>query len=146
LDRIKVCNDRRYDIGVRLSNNTERVIPAGGFALLPKEEVEYLFSIAPKLFAGERQLRLEDRKLAVEFGFIQDEAAPLFGDAEIRKQLAGRVAAMKKWLDGITEPFLLDEIFTVARAMDLPASKLQVLQEKFPDRLLIQPDIEDEAI
>ena len=145
MDRIKIINDRRYDIGIRLPNNTERVIKSGGYTLLTRDELEFVISLAPGLFNGEKQLRLEERPVALELGLIKDENMPLFNEAEIKKQLSARLSVMKAWLDGITEPYLLSEVFDVAKKMDLPASKLQALQEKFPDRALIQPEGEEKA-
>lgn len=57
--------------------------------------------------------------------------------AEIRKCLAQRVPQVKAWLDGIQEAYLLDVIGDVAAEMDLPASKLQLLQERMPEREFI---------
>jgi len=138
MEKYKVFNDRSYNIGMVLANGVERVVKPGSYTLLSKDEIEHVASIAPKLFLGERQLRFEDRKLAVDMGFIADENAPLFDTAEIRKHLSGSIAKMKAWLETVTEPFLLDEVLTVARTMDLPASKLQVLQDKFPGQTLIE--------
>ena len=45
---------------------------------------------------------------------------------------------LKAWLDGVTEPYLLDAICDVATEMDLPASKLQLLRERMPERDIIQ--------
>lgn len=140
MDKVKVLNERRYDIGLRLQNGTERVIKSRSYALLPKDEIEFLASLAPALFYDEKQLRLEDRSLAVALGFIQDVNLPVFGEAEIRKQLAQRQQQLKAWLDAIQEPFLLDEVYAVAMTMDLPASKLQLLQERMPDRAMIQTE------
>ena len=47
---------------------------------------------------------------------------------------------MKAWLDGVREPYLLDAICDVAAEMDLPASQLQVLQERMPDREFIKSE------
>ena len=56
-------------------------------------------------------------------------------DAEtIQKKLGLRVGQLKAWLDGVSEPYLLDAICDVAAEMDLPASKLQLLQERMPGR------------
>lgn len=94
-------------------------------------------SIAPRLFRDEKQLRFDDRAFAVEMGFISEESVPIFNTDEIRKHLNSSVAKMKAWLDAIIEPYLLDEVLSVARTMDLPASKLQVIQDKFPNQMLI---------
>ena len=142
MQRYKVINDRGYNIGLMLQNGTAQVVHSGSYLLLTKDEIEHLTSIAPRLFAGERQLRLEDRKLAVELGFVKNEDAPVFDEAFVRKQLSQKAQTMKAWLDSVQEPYLLDEVFRVARQMDLPATKLQIVQEKFPDRPLVTAENE----
>lgn len=137
--RIRVYNDRKYDIGLLLQNGMERVVKPGSYTLLSREEIEHLAAIAPGMFFGENQLRLENRALAVELGFILDESVPVFGPDLIRKHLSGSAAKLKQWLDGITDPPLLEEVYEVARGMDLPASKLQVLQDRLPGKTLIEP-------
>lgn len=47
---------------------------------------------------------------------------------------------VKAWLDGIREPYLLDAICDVATEMDLPASKLQLLKERMPNREFIREE------
>ena len=142
MDRYKVYNARAYNIGLLLQNGTERVVQSGSYTLLSRDDIEYVASIAPRLFIGERQLRLDDRKLAVELGFVKSEDTPVFGESEIRKQLAQRPQSIKAWLESIQEPFLLDEVFRVAQQMDLPATKLQIVQEIFPDRPLVSAEPE----
>lgn len=121
-----------------LPSGVERVVAPGSYTLLTKEEIGHIASIAPTLFVNERQLRLEDRKLAVELSFVMDEATDLFDTAFIRKQLGQSAAKMKAWLETVTEPYLLEEVLAVVKTMDLPASKLQVIQERVPEQSLIQ--------
>lgn len=144
MEKVKVYNDRNHNVGLTLQNGTERVVQAKSYTLLTREDIDYLASIAPDLFIDECKLRLEDRKLAIDMGFIQDENAPMFDSAEIKKQLSGSAGKLRQWLHTIEKPFLLDEVFEVVKTMDLPASKLQILQEKFPDRALIEIDSEKE--
>ena len=66
MEKTRVYNERKYDVGLLLQNGSERVIHAGSFALLARDEIEYLASIAPSLFENEKQLRLEDRGMAVQ--------------------------------------------------------------------------------
>ena len=134
MEKIRVYNPRKYAIGVILQNGAERSILPGSFALLTKDDIEYLASIAPALFEGEKQLRLDDRNLAVDLGFIESVDQPVLDDEEIRKNLGQRTSAVKAWLEGIHEAYLLDVICDVAAQMDLPASKLQLLQERMPER------------
>ena len=116
----------------------ERVVAPGSYTMLTKDEIEHVASIAPTLFRNEKQLRVEERKLAVEMGFVTEENMPVFDTAEITKHLSSSVTKLKAWLDTITEPYLLDEVLSTAKTMDLPASKLQVLQDKFPGQTLIE--------
>lgn len=143
--KIRVYNDRKYPIGLILPNGLERVVHAQSYTLLSREEIEYAASNAPRLFEGERQLRLEDRGLSQQMGFIESAEQPVLDDAEIRKKLNLRASQMKGWLDSVTEGYLLDAIFDVAMAMDLPASKLQILRERMPDKEWLEPDKESAA-
>ena len=120
-----------------LPNGTERVVAPGSFTLMTKEEIEHITSIAPGLFVAEKMLRLEEREVSVELGFVQDETAPVFDEAFIKKQLNLSGAKMKVWLDTVTEPYLLEEIYNVVKTMDLSASKLNLLKEKMPEREFI---------
>ena len=140
MDKTRVYNQRKYSIGLILQNGAERVIHPGSFALLARDEIEYLASIAPSLFDGEKQLRLEDRALAAQLGFVDDAQAETLDAEAIRKRLSQRVPQVRVWLEGVTEPYLLDAICDVAAEMDLPASKLQLLKERMPEREFIHGD------
>ena len=140
MEKIRVYNPRKYAIGVILQNGTERSILPGSFALLTKDDIEYLASIAPALFEGEKQLRLDDRNLAVDLGFVESVDQSVLDDEEIRKNLGQRASSVKAWLDSIHEAYLLDAICDVADQMDLPASKLQLLQERMPEREFLKAE------
>lgn len=140
MDKIRVYNPRKFAIGVSLQNGSERAIAPGSFAMLSRDDIEYLASIAPSIFMGEKMLRLEDRALAAQMGFIDDVAQPALDADEIRKHLSQRAALVKSWLDGIQERYLLDAICDVAAGMDLPASKLQILQERMPEREFLKAE------
>ena len=137
---MKVYNDRKYPVGLILQNGLERVVHSAGYTLLSRDEIEFVASNAPRLFEGERQLRLEDRETAAQMGFIESTETPVMDDAEIRKKLSLRANQLKAWLDGVSEPYLLDAIYDVAMTMDLPASKLQLLQERMPDKEFIRAE------
>ncbi|MBQ3478414.1 MAG: hypothetical protein IJH25_09595 [Clostridia bacterium] len=134
MDNFRVYNARKYAIGLILQNGVERVILPGSFALLTRNDIEYAGAVAPDLFVGEKQLYLEDRKLAFQLGFIDDPESPMLNADEIKKKLVLRPAQLKTWLDTIQEAYLLDTICDVAATMDLPASKLQLLQDRLPAR------------
>lgn len=139
-DKMKVYNDRKYPVGLILQNGLERVVHSASYTLLSRDEIEFVASNAPRLFEGERQLRLEDRETAAQMGFIESAETPVMDDAEIRKKLSLRTNQLKAWLDGVSEPYLLDAIYDVAMTMDLPVSKLQLLQERMPDKEFIRAE------
>ena len=134
MEKIRVYNPRKFAIGVILQNGAERAILPGSFALLSKDDIEYLASIAPALFEDENLLQIEDRTVAVDLGFIDSLEKPILDADEIRRCLGQRVSQVKAWLEGIEEEYLLDAICDVAAEMDLPASKLQLLKERMPER------------
>ena len=140
MEKVRVYNERKYSIGLLLQNGAERVVHPGSFALLARDEIEYLASIAPALFDGEKQLRLEDRALAVQLGFIDGEQAETLDTEAVRKHLSQRVPQVKVWLDGVKEAYLLDAICDAAMEMDLPASKPQLLKDRMPEREFIREE------
>lgn len=137
MEKRRVYNERKYDIGLVMQNGVERVVHPGSFVLLDQDEIEYAASIAPALFEGEKQLRLEDRSLSVKLGFVQSEHDETLSHEFIRKKLVARNPVIKAWLDSVTEPYLLDVIYDVAVTMDLPASKLLLLRERMPEKEFI---------
>ena len=134
MEKIRVYNPRKFAIGVILQNGAERAILPGSFALLSKDDIEYLASVAPALFEDENLLQIGDRTVAVDLGFIDSLEKPILDADEIRRCLGQRVSQVKAWLEGIEEEYLLDTICDVAAEMDLPASKLQLLKERMPER------------
>lgn len=133
-ETIRAINIRKFSVGIRLQNGIEHNIAPGSFITLKRDDVDYLGSIAPALFQGEGILVLSDREVSVENGFIDSlENAPLDRE-EIAKHLQMGEKKLRAWLQGITEPYLLDEIYNVARTMDLTAGKLKALAEKMPER------------
>lgn len=140
MEKIRVYNPRKFAIGLTLANGTERTVLPGSFTLLSKEDIEHLASFAPALFQNEKLLRVEDRSLTAELGFIDSTDKPVLDEEEIRRCLSQRVSQVKTWLDGIDEAFLLDAICDVASTMDLPASKLQLLQERMPEREFLKAE------
>lgn len=137
---IRVRNIRKYPIGISLQNGREYNIRPGGFVQLTQDEIEWLASIAPALFQDEKQLRVEDRDLAVELTFVDSPDFQPLDDAQIRKLLGQSATKVKAWLDTIDEPYLLDAIYEISITMDLPSTKLKILQEKMPSREFLTTD------
>ena len=46
------------------------------------------------------------------------------------------MGSVKKYIQTLTEPFIIDTVCRVAKAMDLPDSKMKALREAFPNKFL----------
>lgn len=136
--RAKVTNCTKYAIGVRLINGIERNFPAGSSLRLPKEDIEYIMSIAPSLFAVPCQLRVDDEELNELAGIDLSVENLTTDEAVIEKKLKGPVKAMEKWIEPITQKHMLEAIYQVAKKLDLPVSKMKILKEKMPEHYFLE--------
>lgn len=131
------CN---YDIGVVTANGRQYNIKPGSFALLTAEDIEYIDSICQnrKFFACGMLEAVDPKNEAIpleKFNIV--EAPPeerVLTEDEIIAQLKKPLKTMTTWLEKIEDPVELHAIYTVAIKMDLPASKLKVLNEKMPSQ------------
>jgi hypothetical protein len=137
-ERVRVINQTRYGIGIRLANGIERNIAAGTFAVLARDDVEYLMSIAPKLFEAPCQLLVQDDELLQDYGVANKVEDVKIDREEIGRKLAGSAKNLKAWLDTVNEPFVIDIVREIAEKMDLPASKTRIIKEK-----LGEPEIDE---
>lgn len=129
-EKVRVVNQTRYDIGLKLMNGGERNIHGGSFIILSRDDVEYVMGLAPKLFAAPCQLLVQDEVLLQDFGIAEKVEEVKIDKEEIGRKLTGSAKNLKAWLDSIEAPFLLDIIREVADGMDLPASKQKILDAK----------------
>lgn len=129
-DKVRVVNQTRYDIGIKLMNGGERNIHGGSFVILSRDDVEYVMGLAPKLFAAPCQLLVQDDELLQDFGVAEKVDEVKIDREEIGRKLTGSLKSMKAWLETVDAPFVLDIIRQVADGMDLPASKQKVLDAK----------------
>ena len=145
----RVYNNTHYDIGITLSNNQQRVIRAGTF--LPNvtaEDILYIENNARcKPFSSnvfmiknthEDVISLEDLG-----GYTDPYVEKHFSPEEIADNLNKSAKAIANWLKDIDDPVELDAIRDMADKMDLPASKLRVIQAKIPNRNMLEPDYEE---
>ena len=136
----KVRNDQNYDIGVVCENGNQKNIRAHSFALLTMDDIQYIESIAPLTkFFGSGKLTVEDGNgNPVRLDYLMIEEAPkeerVLTEEEITACLKKSAKQMESWLNGIEDPVQLHAIYTVATGMDLPASKLKILNAKMPSK------------
>ena len=69
-----------------------------------------------------------------EGGVFTEDLPNCVSDEEISKKLGGTAKKLDEWLKTITEGYVLERIYDKAITMNLPASKLRVLQDRMPGR------------
>ena len=146
-DVFRVYNNTNFDIGITLSTNQQRVIRAGTF--LPNVSVEDILFIESnasrrKPFSSkvltvkdsnEKEYSLED------IGGYTDPYTEKHYDAdEIASQLSKSAKSISAWIKNIEDPIELDAIREMAEKMDLPGSKLKIIQAKIPNRNMLESD------
>ena len=132
-DKIRVRNNTTFDIAVKMLDEKERLIKAGSFLPMTKDEIDYLSSIC-SVFSS-NHLTIENPEEAKEIlegsGIVMEENPVFMDDDDIRKHLRASAANVKKWLDEIEfDRVLFSRIERIANEMDLPASKMKVVDAK----------------
>ena len=132
---IRIFNPQKFEVGIKT-----QAYPLGftimpkSFAMVSEEDVEYINSISTVFTRGVLRLDKENNDLLRVVG-IDVDTNPHYADEEmIRKHLSGSAKALTEWLGQITEDYVLDKVFNVAKEMNLPANKIKVLSAKMPDR------------
>ena len=148
--RYRVYNRCKHDIGVYISNGQQSLnIKSGSFAVLSVNDILYIESICGKrkFFSGKMLVPVDDsgKDLTLEdIGGFTDESAPVHhDDKEIEANLKKPFAAFKSWISKIDDPVELHQIWEVGKTMDLPASKVKLLNAKMPNRDLLREDSEE---
>ena len=135
-DKIKVLNPQKFDIGVVTPENKLGInIKAGTFAYLSEDDIGYINATSRILQRGLLRVDnpVKEAEVLESIG-IDVNAEPNFvTDEDIRKMLGQSAKKLEDWLAGITEEYLLDRVFEIAQAENLPASKLKVLQAVKPE-------------
>lgn len=134
-ERVRITNMAKHDIGLINQTGIEYNIKAGMFITLGKDDAEYMVAIARKSFENGK-LVLGDKELAADLGLTAPDEMNPNSEEAVRKALGGNAKALKKYVDGIQGESLIEVIWEVANQMDLPASKMAVLKEAFPQKFV----------
>ena len=134
-ERVRITNMAKHDIGLVNQTGIEYNIKAGMFITLGKDDAEYMVAIARKSFENGK-LVLGDKELAADLGLTTPDELNPNSEEAVRKALGGNAKALKKYVEGIQEESLIEVIWEVANQMDLPASKMAVLKEAFPQKFV----------
>lgn len=134
-------------------NNMGVNIPSNKFILMTVNDVLHIEGICNrrKLFSSGmlsivtndgKPLTLED--IGGYTDSYTEENQKHYLDDEIEKNLRKPFAAFKNWVTKIEDQSEIHSIIDVAKKIDLPASKLKVLQSLVPNRDLLDEDPEEE--
>ena len=145
--RYRVYNRCNHAIGVYVNNGQQSLnIKPGSFAVLSVNDILYIESICnrKKFFSAKMLVPVDDsgKDLTLEaIGGFTDESTNVHHSAsEIETNLKKSLNSFKSWINNIDDPVELHEIWEVGKDMDLPASKLKILNAKMPNRNLLEED------
>lgn len=136
----RVYNRCKYDIGVVTQQNIGINIKAGGFQMLSANDIAYIEANCAniKFFSQKMLVPVDDdgnevdlRKVHVP---VDMDVVKHRSDDEIIAALKGSAKKMEEWLSSIEDPAELHAIYKVAGELDLPASKLKILNSKMPNK------------
>lgn len=136
--RVKVFNREKYDIGVVLMNGVSFNIKPGSFQIMTANDILYIESAFPrsKFFTTKKLVPVDESGKDIDMndlGFGYEENVHL-NDDEITAMLKQPVKKIEAWLDTIEDEAELHAVYMVAVGMDLPASKLKVLNSKIKNK------------
>lgn len=137
--KFRVYNRTNYDIGVTLSSGQKPNIRKGSFLPLSVDDILYIESIARgrKPFSSKELVPVDpsgkDLSLEDLGGYTDEYAEQHFSEEEIKTNLKKPFKAVENWLNKIEDPVELHAIAEVAVKMDLPGSKLKLVQAKMPN-------------
>lgn len=138
--KLRAYNRCNFDIGVVTSEGRQYNIKPGSFVMLTVDDINYIDSICQKKkffatgmleavdSAGNR-VDLEKIGLAVT-----EDDKPILTEEEISAALKKSLKSVETWLNDIDDPAELHAVYKVAMEMDLPASKLKILNARMPNK------------
>lgn len=144
--KLRVYNRCNYDIGVTLTSGQKPNIRKGSFLPLSVDDILYIESISGNFmpFSSKKLVAVsqEGKDLTLEDlgGYTNTYAEQHFSEEEMMANLKKPYKAVESWLEKITDPVELHAVSEIAIKMDLPASKLKLIQGKLPAVDLLSPE------
>ena len=138
--KLRVYNRCKFDIGVVVPDGRQYNIKPGSFAMLTVDDINYIDSICQKkkLFATGMLEAVDSNGVIIpleKMGMAKtEEDRKILSDDEISAALKKSLKSVEAWLNSIDDPVELHAIYKVASEMDLPASKLKLLNAKMPNK------------
>lgn len=137
----RVYNKTKFSIGVQFPDGRNYNIKPNNFLLLDANDIAMIENqCSKKRFISQRMLvPMNEKDEPVDLMQVfriqnNEEADEHMEDSDIKAKLAMTVKKVEAWLEPIEDETELYAIWSVAKAMDLPASKLKVLKAKIPNK------------
>lgn len=143
--KLRVYNRCNYDIGVTLTSGQKPNIRKDSFLPLSVDDILYIESISGNFlpFSSRKLVAVsqDGKELTLEDigGYTNTYAEQHASEDEIMANLKKPYKTVESWLNKITDPIELHAISEVAIKMDLPGSKLKLIQAKMPNVDLLSP-------
>ena len=103
---------------------------------MTQDDIEYIMSRS-NLFQKGYLREQEGSTVVADFGVDTVNDPNFLDDETLRKKLTQSPKKLAEWLGTVTAEHTMDRIYDVAMEMDLPMTKLKVLNEKMPDRNIL---------
>lgn len=135
--KFRVYNRCKFDIGVNFMNGLQFNIAAGSFIRMSVDDILFIeVNSKRKVFSSKMLVAVnedgEDLTLEEIGGYTDTYADAHLNDEEIMEQLDKPTKAVAEWIERIEDPEELFHIYEVSKTMDLPKSKLKLIQAKVP--------------
>ena len=149
----RVFNECPYDIGVELMNGNTTNIAAGKFIKISVDDIIHIEGRCNrrKFFsAGMLSIKTDDgKRLTLEdLDWYTDthteETQKHYSEEEIEVQLRKPYKAFENWLKKVEDQSELYAIAQVAKKVDLPRSKLTILQARIPGEDMLEIEEEED--
>lgn len=127
--KIKVFNKTKHKVGVTMMSGAGRTIAPNTFIIADEDEVAN-WAASTRLFSA-KHLTIDDEEVMTNCGLSKEDVA-YETDDEIRKILEkSNLAALRKYLESVTEIHVANRIKEVAKECDLKSSKNDLIDSVF---------------
>lgn len=134
--RLRVYNRCRHMIGVTLLNGQQLAINPKSFQLLTVNDIFYIDSMCntTKFFSQRMLVPVDDNNKDLsldDLGFHVDESLPVhLNDDETKAMLKQTNKKVEAWINSIEDKAELFGIYEIAKELDLPGSKMAMIEKK----------------
>jgi len=146
---LRVYNRCKYDIGVILLSGRDVNISAGNFIRMSVDDIMHIEGLCRnrKFFSAKMLVPVDNngKELTLEDidGYTDtytEENQHHYSEEELEKELRKPFKSFEAFIKKVEDPSELDAVIRVAKKMDLPQSKMKVLQARVPGRDLLDED------